>query len=282
MNLQERDLAHLEKQFTRENFNRIIEGWTKNPLIIEAFARVDRGEFVPKNCKDSPYRDNIIPLGKNSSISQPSLTAEMLDNLGLHKTDKVLEIGTGSGYTAALLSYCAERVYTIEHNPELANQARERLLQLGYHNIEVYCGDGVLGLPEKAPFDAILVTGAAREVPKALAEQLAGGGRIVLPVGKDPWNLELIKAIKFHGEVRRVANLGKAYFVPLLSSACGGFTEEQLAEIRNIKGKYVASLAQEKGIPFDEIIDLLEASAGFVDRGNVLDHVPVPEEMLDI
>lgn len=155
----------------------------KNNLVNKAFKRVDRKLFVPKEWADLAYSDSPIPLGGGSSISQPSLVAEMIDLLSLTGKEHVLEIGTASGYSAAILSYCCRKVDTIEINKNLAKTAKTRLKALGYKNITVYTGDGALGLPAKAPFDAIVVTAAVEQIPSALIEQLKNGGRIVVPVG---------------------------------------------------------------------------------------------------
>ncbi|MCL5435414.1 MAG: protein-L-isoaspartate(D-aspartate) O-methyltransferase [Patescibacteria group bacterium] len=155
----------------------------KQSLVDKAFKKVDRKLFAPKEYADLAYSDSAIPLGGGSSISQPSLVAEMIELLSLTGKEHVLEIGTASGYSAAILSYCCQKVDTIEINPRLAKTAKARLKALGYKNITVHTGDGALGLSAKAPFDAIVVTAAVEQIPKALTKQLKNGGRIVVPVG---------------------------------------------------------------------------------------------------
>lgn len=214
----------------RKTFLKGIMPFARNPIVHAAFERVDHYDFVPTGQEYLAYSvRGIIPLGQESSISMPSLTAVMIDNLDLTGSERVLEIGTASGYSAALLSCCAKEVFTVEYNERLVLSAQERLRNLGYNNIEVYVGDGALGRPEKAPFDAILVTAGARRIPRALRDQLAEGGRIVLPVGSDRRNLWLIKAEKREGRLTNVRVIErKIMFYTLVSNAHGGWTNDQL------------------------------------------------------
>jgi len=189
----------------------------KQNLVNKAFRKVDRKLFAPKEYQGLTYSDTPIPLDGDSSISQPSLVAEMIELLKLTGKESVLEIGTASGYSAAILSYCCRKVDTVEINPRLAKAAKVRLKALGYKNIVVHIGDGTLGLPAKAPFDAIVVTAAAREIPNALVEQLAIGGRIVIPVGDINSEMQqLIVGIKTKNKLltKQVASVR---FVPLVS-----------------------------------------------------------------
>lgn len=214
----------------RESFLKRIMPFAKGDIVRAAFEHVDRYDFTPKGQEYLAYSVNgIIPLGQESSISMPSLTAVMIDNLGLTGSERVLEIGTASGYSAALLSRCAKEVFTVEYNEKLALSAQERLKNLGYNNVEVRVGDGALGLPEKAPFDAILITAGARRIPRALRNQLAEAGRIVLPVGSDSLDLRLIKADKQQGRLTNVRVIEKNIrFYKLASSAHGGWENDQL------------------------------------------------------
>jgi protein-L-isoaspartate(D-aspartate) O-methyltransferase len=153
--------------------------------VARAMAKVPRHEFVPPELRGSAYANHPLPIGHGQTISQPTIVAMMTDMLDLESGDKVLEIGTGSGYQAAVLSEVVSggTVDTIEIVAELARTARKRLASLGYENVVVHTGDGYLGLPDDAPFDGIMVTAAAEEIPPPLLEQLKPGGRLVMPVG---------------------------------------------------------------------------------------------------
>lgn len=154
-----------------------------DPRLLEAFRRVPRHRFVPLDSRPQAYRDGPLPIGAGQTISQPYIVALMTDLLRLDGTQRVLEIGTGSGYQAAILGELARSVHTVERLPELAERAAALLRELGYTNIHVHTGDGSLGWPEAAPYDGILVTAAAPRAPDPLLEQLAPGGRLVAPVG---------------------------------------------------------------------------------------------------
>jgi protein-L-isoaspartate(D-aspartate) O-methyltransferase len=153
------------------------------PEVLAAMAQVPRHLFVPESLKDKAYSDEVLVVGPGRSVYQPYMVALMTQLLDLKKGDRVLEIGTGSGYHAAVLSRIAREVYSVEINEPAANQASKRLSVLGYHNVEVRAGDGYKGLPDKKPFDAILMSAAPKEVPKALLQQLRVGGKMVVPVG---------------------------------------------------------------------------------------------------
>jgi protein-L-isoaspartate(D-aspartate) O-methyltransferase len=186
-------------------------------VVDKAFKKVDRKLFVPKEYESLAYSDIPIHLDGDSSISQPSLVAEMIGLLELTGKEHVLEIGTASGYSAAILSYYCSKVDTIEINPHLAKTAKARLKDLGYRNITVYTGDGTLGLFAKAPFDAIVVTAAAEKIPPALMEQLKNGGRIVIPVGGigDSDMQQLIVGVK-KGNKLITKSVNVVKFVPLV------------------------------------------------------------------
>ena len=187
-------------------------------LVNKAFKKVDRKLFVPKKYQDLAYSDTPIPLDGDSSISQPSLVVEMIELLELTGKEHVLEIGTASGYSAAILSYCCQKVDTIEINPHLAKTARVRLKALGYKNITVHTGDGTLGLPAKVPLDAIVVTAAVEQIPSALIEQLKNGGRIVVPVGGINASdmQQLVVGLK-KGDKLITKSVNTVKFVPLIS-----------------------------------------------------------------
>jgi len=151
--------------------------------VLSAIGRVPRELFVPEGLRSHAYDDGALPIGHGQTISQPFVVATICALLGLDGHERVLDVGTGSGYQAAVLAELAAEVVTIERVPELAGEARERLLEAGLPNVEVRVGDGSLGVPERAPFDAIAVAAAAPSVPTALYEQLLDGGRLVLPRG---------------------------------------------------------------------------------------------------
>ncbi|MFP4476648.1 MAG: protein-L-isoaspartate(D-aspartate) O-methyltransferase [Desulfatibacillaceae bacterium] len=151
--------------------------------VLDAFRNVERHKFVPEALRDQAYRDFPLPIGEGQTISQPYIVAEMTQSLQIGPEDRVLEIGTGSGYQAAILAELAHRVYTIERIRSLYIRVRKLFDELHYHNIVTKCADGTLGWPEEAPFDAIIVTAGAPAIPEALVAQLAEGGRMIIPSG---------------------------------------------------------------------------------------------------
>ncbi len=185
----------------------------KDKRVLSAMLKVPRHLFVPEEMKDLAYRDEPLPIGYSQTISQPYIVAYMTEALKLRPEDKVLEIGTGSGYQTAILAELVREVYTIEIIPELSQRAEETLKSLGYTNIEFLIGDGSRGWPEKAPFDAILVSAAPAEVPPALVDQLQINGRLILPVGTDSQELVLIKKTK--KGLEKTSLIG-VRFVPLI------------------------------------------------------------------
>ncbi|MCM8800398.1 MAG: protein-L-isoaspartate(D-aspartate) O-methyltransferase [Candidatus Omnitrophica bacterium] len=164
----------------------------KDKRVLEAMLKVERHRFVPERIQHLAYEDTPLPIGYSQTISQPYIVALMTELLELKGDEKVLEIGTGSGYQAAILAELAKEVYTIEIIPELAQSAERLLKELGYQNIQVRCGDGYLGWPQVAPFEAIIVTCAPEKIPEPLIEQLAEEGRLVIPVGTTYQELKLI------------------------------------------------------------------------------------------
>ncbi|MCA1371396.1 protein-L-isoaspartate(D-aspartate) O-methyltransferase [Bradyrhizobium sp. BRP14] len=160
-----------------------VEGQGIDPAVLTAMEKVPRHFFVPEEQRGAAYRDRPLPIGYGQTISQPFIVALMTDLINVGPGDSVLEIGTGSGYQAAVLSPLAAKVYSIEIIPQLGERAAARLAELRYNNVEVKVGDGYYGWPQHAPFDSIVVTAAASHIPPPLVEQLARGGRMVVPVG---------------------------------------------------------------------------------------------------
>lgn len=185
-----------------------------DPRVLMAMAEVSREEFVPEALREEAYDDRALPIGCHQTISQPFTVAFMLESLGLRNGDTVLEVGTGSGYAAAVMSQLVTTVHTVERIPELAQAAQRRLQRLGYRNVHVHVGDGSVGLPEHGPFDAIVVTAAAEVLPPPFAKQLADGGRMVLPLG-DAYSQSLYRFTK-DGERLVSEDLGGFIFVPLI------------------------------------------------------------------
>jgi protein-L-isoaspartate(D-aspartate) O-methyltransferase len=185
-----------------------------SPRVLEALASVPRHKFVPEKFREFAYADKPLPIGEGQTISQPYMVAAMTDALELAGPERVLEIGTGSGYQAAVLSLLAREVLSVENHTTLALAAQERLTALGYANVHVHNGDGSAGLPDAAPYDAILVTAGAPEIPQALASQLREGGRIVIPVG-DTENQKLMQGMLEYGKLKSRA-LFDCRFVPLV------------------------------------------------------------------
>jgi protein-L-isoaspartate(D-aspartate) O-methyltransferase len=171
----------------------IITSGVKDPAVLAAMRLVPRHRFVPATYSTFAYLDRPLPIGHGQTISQPSLVAMMTEALTIKKRDKVLEVGTGSGYQAAILAELADKVLTVEIVEPLARQAERTLTELGYNNIRVRVGDGYQGWPEEAPFNAIIVTAAPDHVPQPLLDQLAIGGRLILPVGRYVQTLELYR-----------------------------------------------------------------------------------------
>ena len=187
-----------------------------DPLVLQAMARIPREAFVLPGWEAEAYEDQPLPIDDRQTISQPFIVAYMIEAAGLKPGDCALEIGTGSGYAAAVMAAIAARVYTIERHPGLAEAARRRLHDLGFGNIEVRVGDGTRGWPEAQPFDAIIVTAGGPKVPTDLREQLAIGGRLVIPVGDTLHRQSLIRVVREGpGDFREEA-LADVAFVPLI------------------------------------------------------------------
>lgn len=190
----------------------------RDSAVINAMEEVRREAFVDEDLAEFAYDDHPLTIAEGQTISQPYIVAYMIEALDLAETDRVLEIGTGSGYAAAVLSRIAASVYTIERLGGLARNARQRLDQLGYSNIVVHEGDGTLGWAEHAPYDAIVVSAGAPRVPKALREQLAIGGRLVIPVGGSSSMQVLLRIRRLSEHDYRSEELCGVLFVPLIGA----------------------------------------------------------------
>ncbi len=186
----------------------------KDERVLAAMMLVPRHEFVSDELKSQAYEDHPLAIGEEQTISQPFMVAIMTQELELKSSDVVLEIGAGSGYQAAVLSRLASNVYTIERHQRLACLAYATLTKLGYRNVTVLCNDGSGGLPERAPFDGIIVTAAAPEIPQVLLDQLSEGGRLVIPVGQKM--LQVCKRITRRADSYEVRDVTGCVFVPLI------------------------------------------------------------------
>lgn len=193
-----------------------------DPNVLRAMEEVDRALFVPYDMQAHAYEDRPLPIGKNQTISQPYIVAYMAEKLRLSKSDKVLEVGTGCGYNAAILSRLAKHVYSVEIIEWLAELAKENLARTGFENITTRQGDGFMGWPAEAPFDAIILTAAPPSIPKPLLEQLKIGGRILAPVGR--MNQKLILLHKTAEDTFKEKTLLPVRFVPMTGKADTGGT----------------------------------------------------------
>jgi len=203
----------------REMVRRQIAGrGVRDPAVLGAMETVPREEFVAPRLAEFAHEDSPLPIEAGQTISQPFVVALMAAALELKPSDRVLEVGAGSGYAAAVLSRIAAEVYAIERLDELAELAAERCRGLGYGNVHVRTGDGSLGWPEQAPFDAIVVAAGGPSVPAALVDQLAVGGRLVIPVGPDPRTQNLLRLRKRDDHTIRQEDLGGVRFVPLIGA----------------------------------------------------------------
>jgi protein-L-isoaspartate(D-aspartate) O-methyltransferase len=190
-----------------------------DPLVLEAMGRVPREAFVLPGWEEEAYEDQPLPIAERQTISQPYIVAYMIEAAGLKPGDRALEIGTGSGYAAAVMGAIAARVYTIERHAGLAETARQRLQELGFGNVEVRVGDGTLGWPDAGPFDAIIVTAGGPKVPPELREQLAVGGRLLIPIGDSLHRQSLVRVVREGPAEYREEDLADVAFVPLIGEA---------------------------------------------------------------
>ena len=218
--------------------HQLIARGLRDQTVLNAVGAVQREEFIPSDLVEFAYSDSPLPIAASQTISQPYIVALMTAALELKPDERVLEVGTGSGYAAAVLSEIAKEVYTIERHKILANTARKRLERLNYKNILVFYGDGTLGWPEYAPFDAIVVTAGGPDVPETLKRQMVIGGRLVIPVGAFLHVQQLLRIRRISEDEYKEEDLGGVRFVPLIGVA--GWEDE--AEIRQAVKRTEASL----------------------------------------
>lgn len=196
----------------------LMQRGIRAPRVIEAMQSVIRDAFVPEHLAELAYEDGALPIGEGQTISQPYVVALMTEAAGLTETSRVLEIGTGSGYSTAILATIAGAVFSVERHEALAETAEQRLSALGIGNVTIRVGDGTLGWPEKAPFDAIIVAAAGPRIPDALRAQLAVGGRLVMPVGSGAGPQTLTSVTRRGTDDLATETLAKVSFVPLIGA----------------------------------------------------------------
>ncbi len=207
-----------ERRRDRMVDEQIVRRGVDDEQVREAMRTVPREAFVPERYRSMAYSDRPLPIGEGQTISQPYIVAMMTEAAGIEPGDRVLEIGTGSGYGAAVASRIADEVYTLERHTELAEQARRVYDELGYDNIEIVVGDGTRGLPDSAPFDAIICTASGPELPDSYKRQVAVGGRIVMPVGNKSGGQRLVAVTRSGEERFEEEDLGFVRFVPLIGA----------------------------------------------------------------
>ncbi len=214
--MQENHTDRFHKQRISMVQTRIKARGVKDPAVLRAMEKVERHKFVPASMQSVAYLDRPLPIGYDQTISQPYIVAYMTEVVEIKPGDKILEIGTGSGYQAAVLAEIADSVFTIEIVKPLAEQSADLLQSLGYSNIFVKAGDGYAGWPENAPFDVIMLTAAPSEIPRPLIDQLNEGGRLIAPVGKFYQELQLL--MKINGQIQK-KKLLPVRFVPMTGKA---------------------------------------------------------------
>jgi len=251
-----------------------------DPLVLAAMGKVPREAFVPEGLAEFAYEDSALPIEAGQTISQPYIVARMIELLELEPTDRVLEVGAGSGYAAAVLSRIVNKVYAIERHEELAKLAGERLKRLGYNNVEILCADGTLGYPQQSPFNAILVSAGGPKIPDTLKQQLTVGGRLVIPVGRDVHQtLYLVRRIdednfeeEDHGAVAFVPLIGEEGWggpekekAPAIDARKSGFADGLLVPAYRAKAirNRVSRLIAEGAEPFGDLGELARLAERF-------------------
>src|SRR6266436_5537874 len=215
----------------------------RDAYVIQAMQRVPREAFVEPGLEEFAYEDGPLPIGEGQTISQPYIVALMIEAAEIKPDDNVLEVGAGSGYATAVISQIARRVYAIERHLSLGKAARFRFERLGYENIDLRVADGTKGWPEAAPFDAILVSAGGPEVPRALKEQLAIGGRLIIPVGAEASGQTLRKVTRVAANEFEEENLGGVMFVPLIGEQ--GWAEDG----RRAATNHIPGQSRGQGLP---------------------------------
>lgn len=214
------DVDTSEFQLKRQNMvsSQIKDRGIKDPNVLNAMKKVPRHIFVPEKLKYRAYQDYPLPIGEGQTISQPYIVALMTKSLQLSREQKVLEVGTGSGYQAAVLAEIVSKVYSIEIKEKLFQKAMEVLRMLGYNRIKIRHGDGYFGWEEAAPFDAIIITAAVDHIPPPLLSQLKDGGRLIIPLG-NPFSYQNLSLVTKKGEDFRVEQITDVLFVPMTGKA---------------------------------------------------------------
>jgi len=246
----------------------------RDPAVLQALRTVPREVFVPGHLQDFAYDDTPLPIEEGQTISQPYIVALMAAALDLAPGDRVLEIGAGSGYAAAVLSRMAGSVYGVERHGPLVESARRRIESLGYDNVELLHDDGTLGWPEHAPYDAIIVSAGGPTVPHTLLEQLRVGGRLVLPVGTEPREQELLLIQRTGPNDYDRQSLGRVMFVPLVGTKGGSAVDASAAP--PLTPKPVRTKPRPTLSPPDETVTVNGSSTGAASKVTCTDQWPLP------
>ena len=207
---------HLESQRRAMVAEQLVSRGITDERVLAAMETVPREEFIPPPWRSHAYDDGPVPIGSGQTISQPYIVAAMIEMLRPRPTDRVLEVGAGCGYAAAVLSRIVAVVYAIERHHTLVTEARDRLTRLGYDNVELHHGNGTVGWPKEAPYDGIIVAAGAPRIPQTLKRQLATGGRLVIPVGRTLESQQLVRVVRHEEDEFEEQRLVPVRFVPLV------------------------------------------------------------------